>query len=95
MLDSGSSPATDFMWVDFAHTGVEAGTQSNPFNTLGEVLPLVDSGGMVTIRRDSTQPSSSETLTIDQLVVIESLNGPVRIGVAPPQSGFIAGPRRR
>jgi hypothetical protein len=88
---------SDTTWVDFAFTGSESGSELNPFNTLGEGLSDALEPGTVKIKGDSGDTVSNETLTIDQTVTLEAINGTVRIGDAGGRSeargnkpGFVA-----
>lgn len=83
IFDPNSRPPTGLMWVDFGATGIEAGIESHPFNTLAEVLGLLDLGGTINIKGDSTVVDSTETPTISTPMTIQSVNGSVRIGIAP------------
>ena len=67
-------------WVDFAFVGGENGSKDNPFDSLGEALAAVVDAGVVKVKGDTADAVSNETLTIDQGVTIEAVNGPVRIG---------------
>lgn len=71
-------------WVDFAHGGIELGTFSLPFNTLGEALDVVLPGRSITIKGDSDIVESDEIMTINQSVTITAVGGPVFIGVPEP-----------
>jgi hypothetical protein len=53
---------TSEIWVDFAHTGTELGSESFPFNTLSEGAAAVDAGGIVKI----VAGDSAETVTISK-----------------------------
>lgn len=83
------------VWVDFAASGFEAGTQANPFNSLQEGLAAVSSGGSIFFAGDSTDTTSNETLTINQPVTLEAVGGSVTIGSAGGRNpsakvGFVA-----
>jgi hypothetical protein len=83
------------VWVDFAHTGFEEGTESNPFNTVQEALAAVLSGGTIFLTGDSTDTSTDATPTINQAVTLEAVGGLVAIGrtgtrFAPAKQGFVA-----
>lgn len=67
-----------FAWVDFDHDGAEGGGWTTPWNTLAEGLADFDvnGGGTIYIRGGT----SSETLTIDQPILLRSVQGSARIG---------------
>ncbi len=64
------------VWVDFTYTGTELGTQAQPYNTLAEAIDAVEAGDEIIIKAGTT----SETLTIDKNVTIESSGGTATIG---------------
>ncbi len=68
----------EIVHVDFTYTGTELGTESQPYNTLAEAINAVSSGGTVIIKAGTT----SETLTIDKNVTIQSSGGTATIGAA-------------
>ncbi|MFP6615957.1 MAG: hypothetical protein VCB26_06100, partial [Candidatus Hydrogenedentota bacterium] len=74
-LSSDSTPEAA-TWVDFAYAGNETGTFEEPFNTLAEASGVVPSGGIIRIDSNST----SETITLDQIVQLEAVGGTVRLG---------------
>jgi hypothetical protein len=79
--------------VDFGFAGVENGTETHPFNTLQEALPVVADGGTIRFVGNSSDTQSPETLTINQDVTLNSVGGSVRIGVAGSRNatrGFVA-----
>ncbi len=84
VLNAASFPPTDIMWIDFAAIGPEAGIETHPFNTLTEVITLIDSGGTINIKGDTADAESAETPTIDKAMTIQSVNGIARIGVTAP-----------
>ena len=67
-------------WVDFGFVGSEDGSFDHPFDTLGEALDVAPASTMVRIKGDTADSDSDETMTIDQVVTIEAVNGTVRIG---------------
>ena len=72
----------DEVWVDFAWTQQELGTQSNPYNTLGEGITWLDPSGVkrwIHIKGGST---SNETPRITAQMRLIAENGTVRIGVS-------------
>ena len=84
-------------WVDFGFSGSETGSESTPFDTLGEALASLGGTTTVKIKGDTGTAVSSETLSIGQEVTIEAVNGAVRIGDLgarssgnDTQSGFVS-----
>lgn len=67
-------------WVDFGFVGDENGSEVKPFDTLAEALAAAPASTIVKIKGDTGTPISAETLTIDQVVTIEAVNGTVSIG---------------
>lgn len=67
-------------WVDFAYTGAETGSQSQPFNTLNEAINAVASGGTINIKGNTADTSTSEKPTISKSVTITAVGGTVTIG---------------
>lgn len=65
------------VWVDFAYAGPEAGTSSQPYNTLAEGVAALASGGILHIKPGTT----IEHPTINQAMTIQAEGGLVRIGV--------------
>ncbi len=65
------------VYVDFGYTGSEAGTETNPFNTLAEGLAAVPADGTLTILNGGFSP---EVLDINQSVNIEVMGGEATIG---------------
>jgi len=65
------------IWVDFNYSGTEVGTESAPFNTLGEGVNAVVPGGTVRIKAGVT----GEVLDITKEVRLEAPEGEARIGV--------------
>ena len=68
------------VWVDFGWIGSTYGSEDTPFDTLGEALTAAAPWGAVKIKGDTGDNTSLETMTIDQAVTIEAVNGTVRIG---------------
>jgi hypothetical protein len=98
-FNSGTIPDEEFTWyfgatnplgspifVDFAYSGPEDGSQSNPYNTLAEGLAFVADAGTVTI----ASGSSPATPTINQAVTIEASGGPATIGQGGGASRSVA-----
>lgn len=80
VIDEGSSyPYFGLFvaWVDFAAAGGGDGTILLPFDTLSNGVNTVVSGGLVKL----TAGSSSETMTIDKAMTLESVEGIVDVGV--------------
>lgn len=77
-LNLGVPPLTE-VWVDFAYSGAELGTETHPFNTLAEGIAAVLEGGTIYVKAGST----SETAEISKEVTIEAVGGDVTIGAAP------------
>lgn len=67
-------------WVDFGFVGIETGSADDPFNTLAEGLLHTLPTGTVMIKGNTGDSVSNETMTIQQAVTIEAVNGTVRIG---------------
>ena len=87
----------DEAWVDFGWLGTKYGTEDKPFDTLAEALTAAAPSGAVKIKGDTGTSISPETMTIDQAVTIEAVNGTVRIGGfgvrnsdKGPRSGFVS-----
>ena len=68
------------IWVDFGYAGTEVGTESMPFNTLGEGVGAVDAGGLVSIKGDTGTANSAEVMTLDTALTLEAIGGAVLIG---------------
>ena len=68
------------VWIDFAYNGTEAGTNSQPYNSLAEALSQVSDGGTIRIKGDTADASTPETMTINHNVTLEAVNGTVTIG---------------
>ena len=83
------------VFVDFAFTGSETGSKSNPFNTFTEALDSVEAGGMITINGASSITETAETAIIDKALTLKASGGPVRIGVSSARTvadtkGFVS-----
>lgn len=65
------------VWMDLNYPGTEIGTQTFPFDTLGEALSEVSAGGTVHLGPGD----SHETLVINQQVRLEVSGGTARFGV--------------
>ncbi len=64
------------VWVDFAYGGFEAGTDNQPFRTLGRAASQAAVGATLRIKAGSGQ----ETLTLNRPARLEAVGGTVRIG---------------
>ena len=96
-------------WVDLAWGGSETGTIALPYNTVGEALSAVSSGGTVTLKGNTADGDSAETFAgvgkIDQAVTIKANGGTVTIGNTSrnaqrgeddaPEVGFVSNTIRR
>ena len=78
--DSGSTPDSSVVWVDFTWHGLEGGGVFYPYNTLAEGTSAVDVAGTVKIRSGETE----ENPRITKAMRLEAPDGPVRIGVSTP-----------
>ena len=76
------------VWVDFAYTGEEWGSEAQPYNTLAEGVMAVASGG--TIRIKSGASGSATRITTP--VRIEASGGPVTIGRSSLSINHVAAP---
>lgn len=94
---------TDIVYVDFANTGSENGSQGTPWNTLADALAVVDVGGTIRINGSSSDVTSDETFTggsvINQDVTIQaspagasgvSIGASARSAGEAPRSGFVS-----
>ncbi len=81
---SGTPPA-DEIWVDFAHSGLELGTPTQPFNTLTDAVAALTGDGTETVKMKAYtgDPDSAESITINKNATFESVNGTVRVGAVP------------
>ncbi len=68
------------VWVDFAFTGTETGSSVQPYNTVAEAVAAVTTGGVIKIKGDTSDNTSSETPRITKAMRIEAINGNVVIG---------------
>lgn len=73
----GPSPSDD-VWIDFGYAGTELGTQIQPFNTIAEGLPYLNSGGTLHLAAGNT----SETVTLNTPMTLQAEGGAVRIGAS-------------
>jgi hypothetical protein len=64
------------VYAHFAFNGTELGTQTNPFNTLGEAVGAAANDAIINIAAGT----SSETLEINQQLTLQSTGGIVRVG---------------
>ncbi len=80
--EGGTPPDLTSVFVDFAFTGSETGSESNPFNTFTEALDSVEAGGTITINGASSITETVETAIIDRALTLKASGGPVRIGVS-------------
>lgn len=69
--------------VDFNASGLMKGDAANPFDLLDTGVRSVTDGGTITIVGNSAVTESDEQLTLNRAMTITSINGSVRIGVAP------------
>ena len=67
-------------WIDFGWTGIKNGLRDNPFSSLTETLAIMAESSSIKVKGDTSDSDSSESLSIDQIVTIEAINGSVRIG---------------
>lgn len=65
-----------FLWVDFAHSGVEVGSFMQPYNTLGEAVAVVPANEWILVKAGS----GSETGTYRNPCKIGTHGGTVTIG---------------
>lgn len=96
MIDIGwsvnSPPASGpVAWVDFSFTGEEFGSDVLPFNTFGEAVSFVTSGGTVNIRPGS----SAETPAVSKAMTVNAVGGPASIGVPVARSAESASSEQR
>ena len=71
--------------VDFAATGLMKGNETYPFDKLDTaVRSVAETNALIEIVGDSSATESNEMLTIDAPMIIQALNGTVRIGQAAP-----------
>lgn len=68
-------------WVDFAHTGVEQGSKTWPFNSLTEGVASVAAGKTVYIKGNTGDNTTYEPQRITKAMRLLATGGPVRIGV--------------
>ncbi len=68
------------VWVDFAYQGVSTGSIYKPFHTMGDGLTSLATGGRLRIKPGE----SNETPRVARAMHVESFQGIVRIGTAPP-----------
>lgn len=85
--------AMDTVWVDFDYDGTELGTETQPFNTLGEGVAEVNAGGTVNVKGGNPVPWSSEhPLTVTKAITIQTVGGAAWVGAASgaPVANFSA-----
>jgi hypothetical protein len=71
-------PAEEAIWVDFEYAGFEDGTCTRPFSTLADGLIAAAANMLGEVRmRPGT---SSETMTVNQVVTLRAVGGPATIG---------------
>ena len=63
-------------WVDFGFPGEEYGTEVLPFNTFGEAVDFVTSGGTINIKPGT----SGESLTVNKAMTVNAVGGTATIG---------------
>jgi hypothetical protein len=74
------------VWVNFGATGDLLGTSTHPTKWMWDACDKVSSGGTIKIKGNVGTVTTTETITINQVVRIEvdsPTSGGVRIGVAP------------
>ena len=77
--DDQDVPSSGTVWVDFSYSsGIELGSEAQPFNTLGEGVIVVNPSGTLNIETGET----AETPRITKAMRMEAVNGTVRIGVS-------------
>ena len=82
MLDMFVSDGRDVLeWVNFANTGLETGSEFQPWNTLGEAVDVIPSGGTIKIVGSGGCPNTSEALHVTHCVRLVAVGGAVQIGV--------------
>ncbi|MCE5228757.1 M64 family metallopeptidase [bacterium] len=67
----------DEVWLNFAFSGIEIGTQAQPFNTMAEGLACQSATGHI---KAVGPNATAETLRITKPTRIEAIGGTVRIG---------------
>jgi hypothetical protein len=82
---------SDNIWINFAHSGVELGTQALPFNTIAEGVAYLNPGGTLHLATGST----SETARLTSAMLLQAEGGAVRIGAAARSAGRTGSPRTR
>lgn len=70
----------DEVWLDFAYTGTEDGSEAQPVNTFDEAETLVIPGGAIRIKGNTAQNNTPETPTIQRPVTIQAVSGKITIG---------------
>lgn len=95
--DAPAAGSLDEAWVDFDWIGSKYGSEDTPFDTLGDALTAAAPSATVKIKGDTGDSVSNQTMTINQAVTIEAVNGAVRIGDAGGrgpdtgrESGFVS-----
>ncbi len=68
------------LWVDFAHTGAQAGTQALPYKSLIGGVMKAAPDQTVRIKGNTADNTSNETLIIRKPVRVEASGGAVRVG---------------
>ena len=63
-------------WVDFAHVGLEFGTETLPFDTMAEGVDAAFPSQTVNLKAGST----SETIRITKPMTLQASGGTVTIG---------------
>ncbi len=79
------------IWVDFAYTGVETGTVTQPFNTLSEAVNAAVAGDEIRIKGNTATKFSLETGTISKPLYINATGGTIRVGGNFSGGGGISG----
>ncbi|MDZ4861274.1 MAG: M12 family metallo-peptidase [Candidatus Hydrogenedentes bacterium] len=68
------------LWVDFAYTGIEWGTEGKPYSLLGTAVDALSGPYTIYLKGDASPPTSAETLVISTPCRLETIGGAVRIG---------------
>lgn len=80
--DDQNLPSASEVWVQFNYSsGIELGTNSQPFNSLNEGTICVTVSGTVKIKGNTGDPDTSETPRITKQMRVEAVGDAVRIGV--------------
>jgi hypothetical protein len=74
--DAFDCPEAGSIWVDFAHTGSEDGSQARPYNSLFQAHGAAPIGYIMKVRSGA----SAETGTLTKPGVVRAMGGVVRVG---------------